>query len=60
MESLPDVEKLHLIDSLLEELDKPDPAIDAIWAEEAQRRWKVYRSGKIRAVPYKEVMRRFK
>ena len=59
-EFLPDVEKLHLVDSLLAELDKPDPAIDAVWVEEAQRRWKAYRRGKIRAVPYKEVMRRFK
>ena len=57
VESLPDVGKLHLIDSLLTELDKPDPTIDAIWAEEAQRRWKAYKRGKIRAIPYKEVMR---
>ena len=60
VESLPDVEKLHLVDSLLAQLDKPDPTIDAIWAEEAQRRWKSYQRGKIRAVPYKEVMKRFK
>lgn len=59
-ESLPDVEKLHLVDSLLAELDKPDPTIDAIWAKEAQRRLKAYRQGKIRAIPYKEVMKRFK
>ena len=32
---LPDVEKLRLGDTILSELDKPDPEIDQVWAEEA-------------------------
>jgi hypothetical protein len=32
---LPDVEKLRLVDAILTDLDKPDPEIDSVWAEEA-------------------------
>ena len=32
---LPDVEKLRLVDAILTDLDRPDPEIDRIWAEEA-------------------------
>ena len=35
---LPDVEKLRLGDTILSELDKPDPEIDQVWAEEARKR----------------------
>lgn len=37
--SLPDVEKLQLVDAILSDLDKPDPEIDRVWAEEARKRW---------------------
>ena len=35
---LTDVEKLRLIDVLLTDLDKPDPEIDRVWADEARKR----------------------
>jgi hypothetical protein len=35
---LPDVEKLRLVDAILADLDKPDPEIDRVWAEEARKR----------------------
>ncbi|MBL8023378.1 MAG: addiction module protein [Elusimicrobia bacterium] len=60
VEALPDVEKLHLVNTILSELDKPDPAIDKIWMGEAQRRWNAYKRGKLKAIPYQEVMKRFK
>ena len=33
---LTDVEKLRLIDVILTDLDKPDPEIDRVWADEAR------------------------
>jgi Putative addiction module component len=36
---LPDVEKLRLLDAILTDLNKPDPEIDRVWAEEARKRW---------------------
>ncbi|MEX0802830.1 MAG: addiction module protein [Candidatus Binatia bacterium] len=53
---LPDVEKLRLVDAILTDLDKPDPEIDRIWAEEARKRWVAYKAGKVPTVSYESVM----
>jgi len=54
--ALPDVEKLRLVDAILTDLDKPDPEIDRIWAEEARRRWAAYKTGGVPTISYEEVM----
>jgi putative addiction module component (TIGR02574 family) len=58
--TLPDSEKLTLVDQLLSQLDRPDPEIDRIWAEEARKRWQAYRDGRVASVPYAEVMAKYK
>ncbi len=55
-----DVEKLKLVDSILRQLDKPDPEIDEIWKCEAQKRWKAYKDGEIETLSYDEVMKKYK
>jgi putative addiction module component (TIGR02574 family) len=54
--ALPDVEKLRLVDAILTDLAKPDPEIDAVWIEEARKRWAAYKDGRIPTVSYEEVM----
>ena len=56
--SLPDVQKLRLVDTILEDLDRPDPEIDRIWAEEARNRLATYKAGRVSKVPYETVMGR--
>lgn len=56
IKSLPDTEKIELVDSILMQLDKPNPEIDGIWADEARRRWQAYKLGKIETVPYDKIM----
>ena len=53
---LPDVEKLRLVDAILTDLDKPDPEIDRVWAEEARKRWAAYKAGRVPTVSYESVM----
>ena len=53
---LPDVEKLRLVDTILADLDRPDPEIDRVWAEEARKRFAAYKAGRIPTVPYETVM----
>jgi len=53
---LPDTEKIELVDSILMQLDSPDPEIDRIWADEALSRWQAYKSGKVETVSYGKVM----
>lgn len=48
-------ERLELVDAVLQSLDRPDPAIDRIWLEEAERRLAAYRAGKVRGVPAEDV-----
>lgn len=52
---LPDVEKLRLVDAILTDLDKPDPEIDRVWAEEARKRRAAYKAGKVPTVSYESV-----
>ena len=56
IQNLPDKEKLQLVDAILEELVKPDPEIDRIWAEEARKRWNPYKAGRVPIVSYDTVM----
>ena len=53
---LPDIEKLQLVDTILADMDRPDPEIDRVWAEEARKRWAAYKAGLIPTVPYETVM----
>ena len=48
-------ERYSLIEGLIQSLDEPNKEIDAIWAEEAEKRLKAYRTGKWKGIPYKEV-----
>ena len=58
--ALPDAEKLRLVDAILTDLDKPDPELDRIWAEEARKRWAAYKAGQIPTVSYEEVMAKYR
>lgn len=60
IKALPDDEKLQLVDAILTDLYKPDPAIERIWADEARKRWDAYKLGKIPTVSYEEVMAKHK
>ncbi len=60
IQSLSDIEKLQLVDAILADLDKPDPEIDRVWAEEARKRWAAYKAGRIPTVSYQEVMKRYR
>ncbi len=60
IKSLPDREKIELVDDILMQLDKPDPEIDRIWADEARKRWAAYKIGKLETVPYDQIMDKYR
>ena len=53
---LSDVDKLRLLETIVSDLDKPDPEIDRLWADEARKRWAAYKAGKVPTVSYDSVM----
>jgi len=58
--TLKPAEKAELIDKLLSSLDKPDPEIDKLWAEEAENRIDAYERGEIKAVALDKVLERYR
>lgn len=57
---LPDNEKINLVDSILMQLDRPDPEIDRLWADEARKRWQAYKAGRLETVSYEQVMSKYR
>ena len=52
-------ERFDLVDQILHSLDKPDPAIDRVWLEEAEKRLAAYRAGKVKGIPAEEIFGNF-
>lgn len=52
---LPANDRAALVEGLIASLDKPDPALDALWLKEAESRLAAYRSGELGAVDADEV-----
>lgn len=53
-------DKAMLVDMILTKLDRPDSELEKIWAEEATKRWAAYKEGRLKAIPYDEVMARYR
>ena len=53
-------ERLHLIELLTHSLSKPDEKIEQIWAVESEKRFKTLEEGKVKTIPLKEIIQRYK
>ncbi len=50
-------ERFLIIEGLIKSIDEPDKTIDVIWAEEAEKRLKAYRDGKLQTIPAEEIFK---
>lgn len=50
-------EKFLVVEGIIKSLDYPDISIDEIWAEEAEKRLKAYRTGKLEGIPMEEIFK---
>jgi putative addiction module component (TIGR02574 family) len=48
-------ERFTLIEGLIRSLDEPDKIIDEIWSEEAEKRLKAYREGRLEGISMEEL-----
>ena len=53
------IEKLQLIEALLESLDKPDSEIEKIWIKEADERYQAYKRGELKSTGWEEIKKRY-
>jgi putative addiction module component (TIGR02574 family) len=58
-QKLAPVERLGLVEQILDGLDRPDEAVDALWLQEAQDRLAAYRRGEIKAVSLSDVLAKY-
>ncbi|MGH9434687.1 MAG: addiction module protein [Terriglobia bacterium] len=49
------LDRAALIEGLITSLDKPDPALDALWLREAESRLAAYHAGELEAIDAEEV-----
>lgn len=52
-------ERIQVVERILNSLDQPDAALDALWAEEANDRMAAYRRGEIKAVALIDVIAKY-
>jgi putative addiction module component (TIGR02574 family) len=50
-------ERFTVVEGLLNSLDEPDRKLDDIWAEEAEKRLKAYREGRLEGIPMEEIFK---
>lgn len=60
VESLPPLDRVHLIEFLQESLDQGDKDVEAAWAEEAEDRLAALERGELALEDEPEVLRRLK
>ena len=57
--NLKPIEKIHLIQKMLESLDNPDPEIEKEWIAESEARYNAYNEGKLKAIPLEEIKKKY-
>jgi putative addiction module component (TIGR02574 family) len=58
--TLPDMDRLQIVDYLLESLDIPNQEIERLWVAESQDRYSAYIRGEIKAISMEEVFAKYK
>jgi putative addiction module component (TIGR02574 family) len=48
-------ERFLIIEGLLNSLDEPDPKLDKVWANEAEKRLNAYRKGRLEGIPMEDI-----
>ena len=54
------VDKIHLVEMILESLDKVNPEIENAWVKETEARVYQYELGNLKTIPFEKVMQNIK
>ncbi|MCR4320679.1 MAG: addiction module protein [Candidatus Brocadiaceae bacterium] len=50
-------DRFTLVEGLIRSLDEPDKKLNDIWAEEAEKRIKAYREGRLEGIPMEKIFK---
>ena len=50
-------DRFALVEGLIKSLDEPNRKLDDIWAEEAEKRLKAYREGRLKGIPMEDIFK---
>ena len=53
------VKRIHLVESLLDSLDKTDIEVERNWVAESETRYQAYKDGRIEGVPLEQIRTKF-
>ena len=53
------IEKIHLIEKILEILDKPDPEIEKEWIAESEAGYAAHKKGEIKAISFEKIKEKY-
>lgn len=53
------IDRLQLVDAILESLDKPNPEIEKFWVKESDARYEAFRRGELKATEWEEIKNKF-
>jgi putative addiction module component (TIGR02574 family) len=53
------VERIRLVEAILNSLDKPDQGIEQSWIAESEARYEAYKRGEIDSVDWGEIKKRY-
>jgi len=57
---LPPIEKIDLVEKILESLDRDDQEIDKLWSQEAENRLNAYHAGQMKSIPLEQIVSKYK
>ena len=55
--NLSPAERLYVIEILSKSLSEPDEKIDIYWKEEVEKRYNAFLTGKIKGIPYEDIIK---
>jgi putative addiction module component (TIGR02574 family) len=53
-------DRIELVEDVLDSLDRPDPELDRLWADEARDRLAAYRRGELAAKDLREIVAKYR
>ena len=60
LKTLPEMDRLKIVDYLLESLDIPSQEVERLWVAESQDRYEAYMRGEIPSVPIEEALAKYR